>query len=67
MLFLLNHYLLYMRKYPNLPAEELLRWTLDDANKTLSDTEFKDLLHRFHHFTLYIAYRYRCKVIQILV
>lgn len=67
MRFLLNHYLLYMRKYPNLPAEELLQRTLNDTNETLSDTEFKDLLHSFHHFTLYMAYRYRCKVIQILV
>lgn len=67
MRFLINHYWLYMRKYPELPAETLLQRALDDDNKTLSDTEFKDLLHRFHHFTLYMAYRYRCKIIQILI
>lgn len=67
MRFLLNHYWMYMRRHPELPAEELLRLTLNEKNKTLSDIEFKDLLYRFHHFTLYMAYRYRCKILKTII
>ncbi len=56
-----------MRKHPDLPAEELLQRVLDHDGKVISDADFKDLLYRFHHFTLYMAYRYRTKIIQVLI
>lgn len=65
--FLVNRFWLYMRKYPNLPAEDILRLTLTYYNKTLSNSEFKDLLHRLQHFILFMAYRYRYKIIKTLV
>ncbi len=67
MRFLLNHFWMYMRKHPDLPAEELLQRVLDHDGKVISDADFKDLLYRFHHFTLYMAYRYRTKIIQVLI
>lgn len=67
MRFLVNRFWLYMRKYPHLPAEDILHLALTYYHKTLSDTEFKDLLHRFQHFTLYMAYRYRYKLIKTLI
>lgn len=67
MRFLVNRFWLYMRKYPHLPAEDILHLALTYYNKTLTNAEFKDLLHRFQHFTLYMAYHYRYKLIKALI
>lgn len=67
MRFLANRFLLYMRKYPHLSAENSLSLALSYYGKTLTDSEFKDLLHRFQHFTLYMAYHCRCKLIKTLL
>lgn len=67
MRFLINRFWLYMRKYPNLPAENILQLALSYYGTNLSDTEFKDLFHHFQHFTIYMSYRYRYQIIKTLI
>lgn len=65
MRFLVNRYWMNMRK--NLTSEQALLQALHDYGISLSGEEFTDLLYKFQKFTVYMAFRYRTKLIQTLI
>lgn len=65
MRFLVNRFWMNMRK--NLTAEQALLQALYDYGTKLSGEEFTDLLYQFQKFTVYMAFRYRTKLIQTLI
>ncbi len=65
MRFLVNRFWLHMRK--NLTAETSLLLALKDYGYVLLDEDFTELLEKFQKFVLYMASRYRFKLVKTLV
>lgn len=62
--FLANHFLLMMRKCPELTAECALERVLQERNLILSDEEFLDLLYRFRRVIYGVMHYYRDRVLR---
>lgn len=62
--FLANHFLLVMRKHPELTAESALEQVLQERNLILTDEEFLDLLYRFRRVIYGVMHYYRDRVLR---
>lgn len=65
--FLVNRLWLIMRKQPELPAEEALRLALAYYHRSLTDTEFLELLRSFRKYILFLSYSYRSRILRALL
>ncbi len=65
--FLINRFCLMMRKYPHLPAEQLLALALEYYGISLSEEGFLDQLHEIRPVIFYMMYYFRRKIIESLV
>lgn len=65
--FLINRFLLNMRRRPELPAEDALRLALKPDHEMLTDAEFFELFHELRIYMMYMSYHFRYKVMEALV
>lgn len=65
--YLLNRYILYMRRDLRMTPEEALKRTLADYGIVCDKEEFKQIMHRERWVTYCLSYHYRNKVIWLLL
>lgn len=65
--FLANHFLLIMRKNPNLTAEKALEQTLLERNLTLSEEEFLEQFYQLRRVIYCVMHYYRYLVLKAIL
>lgn len=65
--FLANHFLLRMRKKPNLPAENALKEVLEERGWHYADKEFLDIFYQTRNAMFCVMKYYRYKVVKTLL
>lgn len=65
--FMANHFLLLMRKNPNMTAEKALEETLKEYGRSLSDQEFLNLLYELRGVIYCVMNYYRDRVVRCIL
>ena len=65
--FLANHFLLVMRRHPDLPAEAAFAETLRQRGITLGDEEFLEQMYRIRRTVYCVTFYYRKRVVETLL
>lgn len=65
--FLANHFLLVMRRNPQLTAEEALMQTLSSRQITLTEQEFLDLFYELRRVIFCVMNYYRDRVLRVIL
>lgn len=65
--FMANHFLLMMRKNPDMTAEKALEETLEEYGMRLSDQEFLDLLYELRWVIYCVMNYYRDRVVRCIL
>lgn len=65
--FLANHFLLVMRRHPDLPAEAAFAETLRRRGITLGDEEFLEQMYRIRRTVYCVTFYYRKRVVETLL